>query len=107
MYSLLKYIVVSMVLLSLGGCFIPVGGGGYYGGGEDDDAYSAPINTPIVTKVDWPQIYQGYAGPHYWNVPDQRRYAYRDNNRNDYYQQRHYYRAPREEDHRRREGEDN
>lgn len=102
MINWMRYIVVGVVLLSLGGCFIPVGGGGYYrGGGDDDDSYQAAVNTPITAKVDWPQIYRGYSGPRYWTVPEQRSYVYRNNDRRDYYQHRRDERRPRDEDHRR------
>jgi hypothetical protein len=103
----LRYLVVAMVLVSLGGCFIPVGGGGYHRGGrDDDDSYQTSTTIPHVVKVDWPQVYRGYAGPSYWNRPEQPNYVYRNNDRREYYQQR------RDEDHhdeerRHREDDDN
>jgi hypothetical protein len=110
MINWLKYLVVGLVLVSLGGCFIPVGGGGgyYRGGGGDDDSYQTLNTAPQAIKADWPQVYQGYAAPRYYNNPDERNYAYRGEGRGGYFQRGgRYDRQPREEEHRRREDDDN
>jgi hypothetical protein len=109
MINYLKYLVVAIVLVSLGGCFVPMGGG-YYGGGggDDDDAYQTTVNAPQSTNVDWPQIFQGYALPNQQQYNRDRPY-YRNNDRNYYrqrqYEQRRYYQN-RGEDDNRDEGDD-
>ena len=88
MFKTIKYLLVGIAVVSLGGCFVPYGVGGYYGGGDDDDSLQTVNKVPHASSVDYRQDEQRvYRAPYYWGLPSV-----------PYYQNdpRHYYRQDRQ-----------